>query len=166
MSILQNFSKLFLKIVSVMIAFVLTCPLLTSCILYYDDYEIPIIGDFYVSRANLRDCWLIHWEDISNSIDRDTIIDTYVREYCNNDRYIGIKQVTLPDDILDLTSDEYETTLKELTPVYYLVDSQTRDVYGPYENATEYSNKLQELEISDMSEWKYTYPRPKNALPY
>lgn len=46
--------------------------------------------------------------------------------------------------------------------LYYLVDTSTDEVHGPY-TLDEYEKCVEELEINDPSDWIKTVPRPEGA---
>lgn len=86
-------------------------------------------------------------------------VEPYILEFCSNDRWIGAKRLVLDDSVTAQTNvRELDTSDAE----FYLVDTETDTVHGPY-TQKEYENRLALLEVGTMGAWIETYPAPEGA---
>lgn len=90
----------------------------------------------------------------------NTVLDDfYIMEFCNNDRYIGLKGIMAPQGNKD---SKPVSELDKSNPLYYLVDTEKKEIFGSF-TPDEYTEKLASLEIDDMCDWIKTVPMPKGA---
>lgn len=143
------------KIVSTIL--VLICVLLMcSCGLSDWTYD-NLPGGYEIWRVNSNHIELIKPDEYSGGQRRR--IDQYVLEFCSNETYIGamcrpyIKVEESKQEDFDL----YDAKIS-----YYLVDTSTDTIYGPY-TLDEYEKRIEELGIKNLSEWIKTYPKPEGA---
>jgi len=81
-------------------------------------------------------------------------VDAYVWGFCENDRYVGVKQVDVPEKARD--------KVHLLNPRYYLIDTLKQNVYGPYKEE-EYNKECKRQRVSGLSGWQVTDPAPEGA---
>jgi hypothetical protein len=87
-------------------------------------------------------------------------VETYVYAFCYNQRFVGIHGLDTGDDQVPADVDvrkEYKDCAE-----YFLVDTQTHEVYGPM-TLESYNEMLMSMEIA-MGDWIATYPMPKDAV--
>lgn len=87
------------------------------------------------------------------------IIGTYISEFCYNERYIAVKQLEKPTD----EQLENIQALYQEAPDYYLVDTQTEAIYGPFTEKEDFERTCEEQNVGDLGEWIPTVPAPEGA---
>lgn len=120
----------------------------------------------YDKLPNGYEIWRINSQDIVlgkfNDISLDRVIDRYIIEFCYNDTYICVKQLAIDEDIpyedVDVSKLDYSN------PDYYIVNTSSDTVYGPY-NFSGYEQQCKDLNIVKLSKWIKTVPTPKDAKP-
>jgi hypothetical protein len=88
-----------------------------------------------------------------------TVIDSYITCFSYNDHYIAVRKLDVPQDykqnqILQMNFEE---------AAYYLVDSLTEQIYGPYNIWEDFDSKCEELGVDVLCDWINTYPAPEGA---
>lgn len=112
------------------------------------DYEIWRVHKHSIVLGRVSEYGLSH------------VVETYVYAFCYNQRFIGIHGLDTGDDDLSVDVDirkEYKDHAE-----YFLVDTQTHEVYGPM-TLESYNEMLMSMEIA-MGDWIATYPMPKDAV--
>ncbi len=108
-------------------------------------------GRYEVIRASSYNITLAV-KDEKLSFTAHRVIDPCVTRFCWNDRYIGVEQAFQWDGKTELT----EELLR-----YYVVDTESEVVKGPY-TFQEHQTFLEENHI-ELSTWTATMPKPKGA---
>ena len=112
------------------------CPALT-------DWEYKLPNNYKVVHINVNDISLI--KDTGNG--GPFVVRRFILEFCNNDRYVGVKRVS------DEGYDSFDIDEADLTkPEYYIVDTLEDAVYGPF-TEEEYNEQLSVLQINDLGDW-------------
>lgn len=115
-------------------------------------YDLP--NGYQIVHVNSRQI-ICTEKDSPGAATSSIIVEAHVSEFCYNDRYIGLKRVDPPDDVqeaIDLSN-----------PVYYIVDMITKEIYGEL-SESEYTSKIEELNIENMCDWLLTNPAPEGAI--
>lgn len=111
-------------------------------------------GDWMFSLPNNYSVVHINNSDIRvGKGERDTVIGPFVISFCYNQRYVGIEQLPIPEGTKDNT--EIDQILEISTAAeyrYYLIDTQTNEIYGPF-LPEEYYQKCNEIGVNDFCEW-------------
>ena len=123
-----------------------------------DDWAYTLLpGDYEIWRVNSQ---TIVFGKVNASGSLQHVVDSYILEFCYNDVFIGLKQVSLDssvhyenEDILKTQSDAH----------FYLVDAMQEIVYGPYTEEI-YLQQLQALQTGPLGEWISSIPRPEDAI--
>ena len=78
----------------------------------------------------------------------DIVIETYIHEFSYNEQYIAVKQFN-PEklDFENFNSNDFSN------PSYYLVDTVSTNVYGPYKSQEEFDFACEELNVVGLCEW-------------
>lgn len=79
------------------------------------------------------------------------VIENYVTAFCFNERYVGAKQVPIDREKVDL--EDFDKAVKTGETVYYIVDTETQQVYGPWATEEEYLQKCTDLQITGLCDW-------------
>ena len=119
-------------------------------------YDLP--NQYQIIRANSHSI-SIGYGSTSGTIttredDKIYGVDAYVWEFCVNSRYVGVKQVDVPENARD--------EVRFLNPRYYLIDTLKQNVYGPFKEA-EYDKECKKRSVSGMGNWQTTNPAPEGA---
>ena len=145
--------KLFLSILLIGLLLLCGCSLDESDDLYY---ALP--NGYFVSRINSKQIaisWDKNWESNPDSMCGVTAIKKYfVKGFCYNERYIGLYGTHTQ---LDYATDD---EIKAGTIHYYLIDTKSRVVYGPFSEPSDYTKVLEENECEDICEWFETKEYP------
>lgn len=124
----------------------LCCALmLAGCGLSDWSYSLP--NEYEIVRVNSVDIVLCSEED-------GTVLDGHVKAFCYNDVYVGIQHLTV-EDRSTFDVDKYDESAVQ----YYLVDTASKALYGPY-TAAEYTAKAEELQVGTLCQWIGTTPKP------
>lgn len=114
------------------------CPALT-------DWEYKLPNNYKVVHINIDDIHLSKERPSGNG--GDAIVGRFILEFCNNDRYVGVKRVS------DEGYDSFDIDEADLTKLeYYIVDTLEDAVYGPF-TEEEYNEQLSVLQINDLGDW-------------
>lgn len=108
----------------------------SSCIIM-NGYEVRKISETSVALGYV--------EENGSELNIEIGVESYVYQYCNNDRYIGIQQV----DEENLDSGESRDTSN---PRYYVIDTEGKSVSGALRKE-EYEEYLVENKIENMCDW-------------
>ena len=129
--------------------------MLSSCGVSDWIYELP--NGYSIWEINCNDIALIKEVDKSSR----TALSRYILEFCYNNSYIGIKRISIDENIPypEVQIDK----LDKSHPDYYLVDTTADFILGPY-TAEEYYIQIETLEIGDMCDWIKTVPKPNGAI--
>lgn len=128
--------------------------MLSSCGVSDWIYDLP--NGYSIWRINVNDIALIKETDESSK----NALDRYILEFCYNDAFVGIKRLSIDENVS--YQDVNIENLDKSNPDYYLVDTTSDFVLGPY-TEEEYYIQIETLEIDDMCGWIKTVPRPKGV---
>ncbi len=142
---------------SIMICIILSfCFFAASC--FYclvpspnNDWRYKLPNNYEIWRVNSREIVL---GELESEYSLATVVDEYISEFCYNERYVCVKRVDVPEDL----NEEIDTS----NPEYYIVDTAEDIPYGPYD-INEFYDKKEELQITGLSSWIATKPRPEGA---
>lgn len=87
-------------------------------------------------------------------------VEPYILRFCSNNTFIAVQR--LPLEGLELSAGANVRELDESNREYYLVNTETDIVYGPY-TEEEYIQQLTDLSVGELCGWIETYPTPKGA---
>lgn len=144
------------KSFATLILAVVTLCMLTSCPGLQDWIYDELPNGYEIAHINSQDIELLKEED-GLHIPK---IDRYIKEFCYNDTYIGVKRLMIDESIPYESVKIEEFDQSNLS--YYLVDTADDNIMGPYTDE-EYEAKINELDIQDMCDWIKTVPRPQGA---
>lgn len=135
---------------------VILCLLLAACP-GFSDWEYALPNCYEIVHCNSQE--VVFGKIIEGSFQR--LIDRYILSFCFDERYIGLQRYPVdPDrpweDILDIHK------IDTSNPEYYLVDSATDNIFGPYAEK-DYTQKLNDLGITSMCDWITTEPSPVSS---
>ena len=89
------------------------------------------------------------------------VVERQVIEFCFNERYVGLKRA-LP--LVDASNPEqYSREFDVSNPEYYLVDTMSDDVFGPFDKEM-YIMEIEKMQLSNMCEWISTSSAPDGAF--
>ena len=115
-------------------------------------YAFP--NGYFVSRINGRQITIAlnkYFETDPEDLTGVTVIKQfYVKGFCNNERYVGL--FGTHTQLHYATDDEIESGAIQ----YYLIDTETKTIYGPYIDQSEYEKFLQEINCVGLSDWLET----------
>lgn len=96
--------------------------------------------------------------------DGKIVIEKFVLAFCYNDKYIGVQQIPLKENDEHISSwEEIQKEYDLSDPEYYIIDSETDSIYGPY-TQSEYIKQIEILNICELCEWIKTQPPPEDAV--
>lgn len=149
---LTHVYRLLVLFVLISAVFVFVC----SCGLSDWDYDLP--NGYYVARGNYKWIFLAYAnsDGLGGTI---TPPEKYVSYFAYNEVYIVAQTVMLPEEI---EPDEIETFLRHAKITYYVVNSETREVYEQL-TEEEYETLISELQITNLCDWIPTITKPKGA---
>ena len=130
---------------------------LSACGLSDWTYEL-LPGDYEIWRVNSKSIILGRVSEYGLS---SCGVETYVYAFCYNQRFIGIHGLDTGDDDLPAGVDirkEYKDHAE-----YFLVDTQTHEVYGPMVLKM-YNELIAFLQTGTMGDWIATRPMPEGAV--
>ncbi len=119
-----------------------------------NDYTIKLPNNYVVLHVNAKTI-VIGLKEKDNSItcykDEDSNnkligIESFVSEFCHNDRFVGAKQVDI----------DIQSNIDESHPRFYLLDTKEQKIYGPFKSKELFDKQCTELKISNLSSWKKT----------
>lgn len=118
----------------------------------WTDDSLP--GRYEVSKINDIDIKLIKEVENKESgiLFQETVIGRYVVGYCYNDVYIGVMQLPRSSDYDEPREDFSNYNENEVD--YYLVDSVSEQVYGPYD-FEQFNSEINQKQIT-MGNWIYS----------
>lgn len=120
-------------------------------------------NDWSYSLPNNYEIWHINSEQIvcgkktSEHSIGENVGGYYVSEFCYDDKYICLQCIPTYGEASD-------NTTKSQTD-FYIIDSSTDKEYGPF-TQTEFEDKLEELNLTNLCAWIKTKPRPEGAKFY
>ncbi len=109
-------------------------------------YELP--NDYEIWRINSRSIRCIRAEGNQGS----HVLDGYVSAFCYDERNVGLQCVSVSEDL----QEEIDTS----APDYYLLDTQTGELSGPWSLAEWEGNAAG---LAELCPWKATNPAPKGT---
>ena len=144
------------KMVIVLLAVSTICVSLCCCGMSDWQYDLP--NSYYVVRTNYSTIF-INYKNEKGLSEPAVPPEKYVSYFAYNDTYIVAQTITLPEKI---EPDEIELLLKHAKVAYYIVNSETQEVY---EELTweEYEALMNELQITNLCDWIPTITKPKGA---
>ena len=121
------------------------------------DWEYDLIEDYSIWRINALDISLVKISDVGTHA--NPVIGSYITCFTFNNQFIAVRKLDVPegydqDDIFEMNFDEAK---------YFIVDTETDEVYGPYESAEDFESGCKEIQTGDLGEWIDTYPAPKGS---
>ena len=95
--------------------------------------------------------------------DRTTVIEGYIEAFCFGKTHVGVKRI--PFDYLAQRHEDIDhvpTAYPDTEREYYLLDTASGTVYGPY-TAEELTARCEELTVTDLCDWISTDGWPDGA---
>ena len=130
---------------------------LSSCIRIggAGDWTFDLPGGYTVMRFNNLCIKVIK--------DRATVVGEYIEAFCFGETYVGVKRIPFDfesgrHEDIDHVPTAYPDTERE----YYLLDTASGTVYGPY-TAEEFTARCEELTVTDLCDWISTDGWPDGA---
>lgn len=122
------------------------------------DWLLQTCGDYYILRTNSRNIIVgrAHNEQADSF---DIILESYITCFQYNSRYLAVRRLVvenreLLDDIQSLDTDAAD---------YYLIDTETGEVYGSFVEKAEFEQACAEQSVGNLGEWIPTVPVPDGA---
>lgn len=84
-------------------------------------------------------------------------VENYIHEYSFNEHYIAVKWFepsTIDFEHFELNDFSF--------PSYYVVDTVSTNIYGPYETEAAFKTACSELNVGELSEWISTRSNPND----
>lgn len=124
---------------------VLSLSLLLSACSGTEDWEYDELpGDYEVWRINSKDISLCQpSEDGTTAQD---IVGPYVDQIAFNERYIAAQQLR------PMNSDDLKKSLDDWKRFYYLLDTDTGDLLGPFDEAA-FQDACAKIDAEDFPQW-------------
>lgn len=90
----------------------------------------------------------------------NTIVERYITCFCYNKSYIAVRKIDVSEHISfeDLMNMDFDSAL------FYLINTETHELYGPYNTLEDFENACLKFEVFDMCDWIDTYPDPQGAI--
>ena len=139
-----------------LLVFLLLLPL-SSCIRIggAGDWTFDLPGGYTVMRFNNLCIEVIK--------DGATVVGEYIEAFCFGETYVGVKRIPFDfesgrHEDIDHVPTAYPDTERE----YYLLDTASGTVYGPY-TSEEFTARCEELTVTDLCDWISTDGWPDGA---
>lgn len=120
-------------------------------------YELP--HDYAISNNAYATIELVKITSrYRDSCTLDIVVETYVNEFSYNEHYVAVKHFD-PEklDFENFNSNDFSN------PSYYLVDTVSTNMYGPYETEAAFETACLELNVGELSEWICTKSNPNKT---
>ncbi len=122
------------------------------------DWTFDLIGGYSIWRVSSVRLVLGRYNNMGLSL--HAVIEPYVTCFAYNERFIAVRKLDVPngyrqEDIFNMDFDQAE---------YFIVDSQTDEVYGPYGLYEAFDAQCVALGTGDLGNWIDTYPAPEGAI--
>ena len=134
--------------VVLLVLFLAACPGLS-------DWEYALPNGYEIIRVNSQA--IVFGKIVEGSFDQ--LINRYILAFCFNEQYIWLQRYPV-DPNRPWEDHLYIHEVDTTNPEYYLVDTVTEDIYGPY-TMEEYGQKIEDLCVTNMSEWIVTETKPE-----
>lgn len=118
------------------------------------DWYMDIVNGYRLDRINRHQITLVleQPDTASNSI----VVDNFFVSYIGfNERYIGL--IGIPTESRSASDEEIEHAQNKEYANYYLIDTQSSKVMGPFESESEYLKQCDSCKTGTMGEWFSTY---------
>lgn len=126
---------------------ILICFFITGCV-DGGDYIISLPNNYLLDASPAHHIVLYRADGIS--IDMQNYIPPKVVELGWNSRYIIAKQYGMKKEYPNNPDNDYE--IPDESKIYYwILDTEEQIKYGPYESFKEYTSKINELGIQDLT---------------
>lgn len=151
----QRNGQMLIKVVIVLIAIAFS---LCSCSVDWwigdgrGDWERELFNGYSIVKVNSRNIHLCKVQILKDGITKnfhEIIPGFFVQNYQLHEPYICLKGVYKQAEVTSGTQEE----LNSLVPVYYLVDTNTGEVMGPFNNYDEFVGICNLLSIEILSTW-------------
>ncbi len=126
------------------------------------DYEYIMSNGFRIVRVNserivlsAEKCIYEFTTKNGNKGLTSCAVENYINEFCYNEQYIAVKQ--FDPEKLDFENFELNDFSN---PAYYLVDTVSTNIYGPYKSQEEFEFACNELNVAGFCEWTSTRSDP------
>lgn len=146
------------KIIYILVAiFIVLCSISAVSCAGLSDWSYELSNGYCVSRVNSADISILREREEFSELSYEVVIDRYVICFCYNDVYVCARRLDVPqyDDF-----DPLELNVEEAD--YNIVNTETREVYKCL-TEDEYNQLCKELNIKELCDWIYTYPKPEGA---
>jgi hypothetical protein len=91
-------------------------------------------------------------------------VGQYITCFCYGERYVAVRHVdNMLDDYEKLVYEEEDYEQKRDQAAYYLVDTESTDIFGPFATEEEFLAKCEEVGVSDLCDWISTATKPAGA---
>lgn len=140
---------LFIFCLSIIVLLLTSCPALSDWL-----YELP--NDYAISSNAYTTIDLAKIKSrYGDSCTLDIVVETYIDEFAYSERYIAVKQFD-PEklDFENFNSNDFSA------PLYYIVDTVSTNVYGPYETKEMFETACAELDVGNLGNWICTRNNP------
>ncbi len=127
-----------------------------------DDYEYVMSNGFHIVRVNSERIVLCAEKSIYEFTAENgkkgltsCAVENYINEFSYNEQYVAVKQFD-PEklDFENFNSNDFSN------PSYYLVDTVSTNIYGPYKLQEEFESACKELNVVGLGEWISTRSDP------
>ena len=145
--------KKYFILLSLMIVF-FSCP---ACESGRGDWKFQLPNDYLVYMSNSKNISVVgnEYHEV-DGIMTTTYIESHILEFCYDDRYVAAKRRVS-------TENQASNEVVSAHVVYYLLDTKTGAVYGPYE-LEEYEAQLCLMDDITLCPWISTHTAPKGAM--
>lgn len=132
---------------------------ITGCGL--SDWTYEMIGGYEIIRCNSEDILLRNDREMIYPSSSLVIPNYRVTDFCFNDRYIGLRTIRYKDVWTDEQDfPEVENGIPIGGQAFYLVDTFSDEVCGPFADKKTYDAKCVEWGTGDMGIWRSTDKEP------
>lgn len=139
--------RLLVKIVSMNVLLSLFLLMMSSCTSGRGDWAYELPNEYQVFMCNSHQIMIIGNENhVVEGVTTNTYVENYILEFCYDNQYVGAKRI-VPADILHATTEEIYNN----APMYYILDTLTGDVYGPFDEDS-YLSSCKNLN-TQMCDW-------------
>lgn len=90
----------------------------------------------------------------------NTMVERYITCFCYNAYYVAVRRIDVSNDMSfeDIVNKDSDSAL------FYLVNTETNELNGPYSTLEDFENACMKFEIVDLCDWIDTYPAPEGAI--
>lgn len=144
--------------VSVIILFLSLSAMLPACSEGRGDWKYDLPNNYRVVQSDADTVVICGPSHVAEQNGTEVVttfyVGSYVSAFCFSERYVGAQRLFYHPGFSDRALN---------LPWFYLLDTISGAVYGPFESVEEFNVKCEEMQISDLCDWIATEENPNRT---